>query len=181
MTHIKFYSSTQTRKVFLSSSLHFWSKLTCDGCKHNIIYFNAESIIISGNWTVISKYPAFKCKLFTHSNHLRNVYRVFNTFLLILSNHKRKVMKSPLFFSQCRKTGQSNYCITLFFLKINVNDTKNFSSFFVSYICIINSLRITNHCVKRFSTYQDSKKKDTKICVMYTLNNDRANPFKMSV
>lgn len=77
MTHIKFYSSTQTRKVFLSSSLHFWSKLTCDGCKHNIIYFYAESIIISGNWTVISKYPAFKCKLFTHSNHLRNVYRVF--------------------------------------------------------------------------------------------------------
>lgn len=79
MTNIKFYSSTQTRKVFLSSSLHFWYKLTCDSCKHNIICFYAESIIILGNWTVISKYlnPAFGSKLFTHSNHLRNVYILF--------------------------------------------------------------------------------------------------------
>lgn len=36
-------------------------------------------------------------------------------------------------------------------------------------------------CQEVYSTYQASKKQDTKICVMYTLNNDRANPLKMSV
>lgn len=83
MTYIKFYSWTQaqTRKVvfcFVKSSFlqvyTFWSELTCDDCKKKYIYFYAESIIIiiiSGNWTMISKYPAFGSQLFSHSNHLR--------------------------------------------------------------------------------------------------------------
>lgn len=51
---------------------------------------------------MISKYPAFGSQLLVILTTLEFFY---NTLLLLLSNHKRKVMKSPLFFPSVEKLG----------------------------------------------------------------------------